>query len=127
MVYVRPPATALAVEHFVAAVSAAQPQNAASAAGFSTATIASPSAGRPRCNTAPSDVLADTAYRIPSTSRLVVAALAVGSVAFCMAVAFSVGLTDLDRGSWERSLPEGSSLGGDCTPLRGAYLNASGG
>jgi len=43
----------------------------------------------------------------------------------CREVAFSVELMDLDCwGSWEGSLPESSSLGGDCTPLRGAFIDS---
>ena len=49
----------------------------------------------------------------------------VGPVVLCREVAFSVELTDLDGwGSWEDSLLESSSLGGDCTPLRGAFIDS---
>ena len=41
-------------------------------------------------------------------------------------VAFSDQLKDLDWGSWEGLLPESSSLGGDGTPLRGAFTKLRG-
>jgi hypothetical protein len=68
--------------------------------------------------------LAETSFHIPSTNTLAFAAagIAASSFARCAGVAFSVELTDLDWGSWEGSLPESSSLGGDATPLRGAFI-----
>lgn len=126
--YVQTVAAVLDGDHFVPAVSCGRLQTAATAAGFSIATTVSPPPGIPRCSSAPSDASVEISFRIPSTNTLGFAAvvIAVCSVAFCTGVAFSADLTDLDWGSWEGSLPESSSLGGDCTPLRGACLRLQG-
>jgi hypothetical protein len=115
-------------ECFVAAVSCGRSQTAAIAGGFSIATTAAPSAGTPGCNTAPLDAPAETSCRIPSINTLGFAAVVIAacSVTFCPGVDFSEELMDLDWGSWEGSLPESSSLGGDGCPLRGAFIIASG-
>lgn len=122
--HVQSVAAVLDGDRFVLAVSCDRLQTAATAAGFSIVTTASPSPGIPRCSSAPSDVSAEISFRIPSTNTLGFAAgvVAVCSFALCMGVALSAELTDLDWGSWEGSLPESSSLGGDCTPLRGAFV-----
>ena len=108
---------------FVASVSFAPSPIAATVAGFSIETTAWPSAGTHRCNTAPSDALAESSFRIPSanTPGFAAAALGVLSLACSAGLDFSDELTDLDGGSWEGSLPDSSSLGGDGTPLRGAF------
>ena len=124
MVNVPPVSAVLDGECLVAAASCGRSQTAAIAAGFSIATTASPFAGTPRCSSAPSDALAETSFRIPSIDTLGFAAAA--PAASCLArypVVDSVDeLLDLDRGSWEGSLPDSSSLGGDGTPLRGAFI-----
>src|SRR5207249_9861393 len=87
-----------------------------------------PLAGSPRCNNAPSDIAAETSSRIPSTDTpgSVAAVPPVFSVACSLGVDFYDELTDLDWGSWEGSLPESSSLGGDGRPLRGAsFMDAT--
>jgi hypothetical protein len=126
--HVQTVAAVLDGERFVLAVSCDRFQTAAIAAGFSIVTTAWPSPGIPRCSSAPSEVSAEISFRIPSTNTLGFAAgvIAACSVALCRGVAFSAELTDLDWGSWEGSLPESSSLGGDRTPLRGAFIQASG-
>src|SRR5437667_5278908 len=72
----------------------------------------------------PSDALVETPFRIPSTDTLGFAAAALAaSCLACYPVVDSVDeLLDLDRGSWEGSLPDSSSLGEDGTPLRGAFI-----
>jgi hypothetical protein len=124
IVDVLPIAAVLDAERFVAAVSSDRPQNGAIVVGSSTATIAVPSAGTPCCSNEPSDALAETSLHIPSTNTLAFADAGIAAVSFarCAGVAFSVELTDLDWGSWEGSLPESSSLGGDAIPLRGAFI-----
>ena len=119
-------ATVLDGECFVAVVSSGRSPNGAIAVGFSIATTASPCADIPHCSTAPSHASAEISFCILSanTPGFAVVALAVGPVVLCREVAFSVELTDLDCwGSWEGSLPESSSLGGDRTPLRGAFIS----
>jgi hypothetical protein len=115
-------------ERFVPAVSSGRFQIAASAAGFSIVTTAWPSPDIPPCSSAPSDASGEISFRIPSTDMLGFAAgvIAACSVALCRGVAFSAELRDLDWGSWEGSLPESSSLGGDRTPLRGAFIRLQG-
>ena len=120
-------ATVLDGECFVAVVSSGRSPNGAIAVGFSIATTASPCADIPHCSTAPSHASAEISFCILSanTPGFAVVALAVGPVVLCREVAFSVELTDLDCwGSWEGSLPESSSLGGDRTPLRGAFIDS---
>jgi hypothetical protein len=111
---------------FVVAASCGRSPIPATAAGFSILTTASPSAGIPRCSSAPSDAPAENSFRIPLTNTLGFAAGAPAfSAASCLGVDFSDDLIDLDWGSWEGSLPESSSLGGDGTPLRGAFIIVS--
>jgi hypothetical protein len=123
-VHVQPVATVLDDERFVAVASSDRSQTVASAAGLSTVTTALPSVGILHCSSAPSDASVETSFHIPSTNTLGFVALvfAACAVDLCLGVAFSGGLTDLDWGSWEGSLPESSSLGGDGTPLRGAFI-----
>jgi hypothetical protein len=124
MTHVQPGSAVLDDECFVAAVSCDHSPIAATDAGFSIATTAAPSPGIPRCNSAPSDAPAENSFRIPltNTAGFAVFALGVLFVACCLGVDFFGRLTDLDWGSWEGSLPESSSLGGDRTPLRGAFI-----
>jgi hypothetical protein len=121
---VLPIAAVLDDERFVAAVSSDHRQNGAIVVGSSIATIAVPSADTRRCNNAPSDASDEIAFRILliNTPGFAAAGIAAVSFARCAGVAFSVELTDLDWGSWEGSLPESSSLGGDAAPLRGAFI-----
>ena len=123
--HVQTAAAVLDGERFVLAVSGDRFQTAAIAAGFSIVTTASPSPGIPHCSSAPSDVPAEISFRSPSTNTIGFAAGAIAacSVALCRGVAFSAELMELDWGSWEGSLPESSSLGGDHTPLRGAFIS----
>jgi hypothetical protein len=126
-VHVQSFATVLDGEGFVAVVSSGRSPNGAIAVGFSIATTASPCADIPHGSNAPSDASAEISFRILSanTPGFALVALAVGPVVLCREVAFSVELTDLDCwGSWEGSLPESSSLGGDRTPLRGAFIDS---
>jgi hypothetical protein len=97
-VLVRPVATVLDGEHFVAAGSSGPSQNVAIAVGFSIATTLSPSADNPRCSSAPSDALVEICFRTPSINTLgfAVAVIADSSLARCAGVAFSAELTDLD-------------------------------
>src|SRR2546425_13006583 len=124
MMHLQLSAAVLDDERFVASASSAHSRIAASVADSSIATTVSLSAHTPRCNSAPSDALAETPFRIPSTDTLGFAAAATAvSVLACYRVVDSVDeLLDLDRGSWEGSLPDSSSLGGDRTPLRGAFI-----
>jgi hypothetical protein len=124
MMYAPPIAAVLDVERFAAAVSYGHSRIAATAAGSSTETSAAPSAGTPGCSTAPSDAPVETSFRIPSTNTpgFAVSVIRVFSLARCLEVDFFDGLIDLGWGSWEGSLPESSSLGGDASPLRGAFI-----
>jgi hypothetical protein len=124
MMYVQLAAAVLDAGRFAAAVSCGRSWIAATAADSSTATTASPSAGTPGCSNAPSDAPAENSSRIPSPSTpgFAACALRVSSLFCCLGVDFFDGLIDLDWGSWEGSLPESSSLGGDRTPLRGAFF-----
>ena len=63
-------AAALDGGRFVLGVSCALSRIAATVAGSSIATTASPSADTPRCNSAPSDALGETSSRIPSANTL---------------------------------------------------------
>ena len=128
MTHVLPAAAVLDVGRFVASASSARSPTSATVAGFSIATTSGPLAGSPRCNNAPSDIGAETSSRIPSTNTpgSVAAVPPVFSVACSLGVDFYDELTDLDWGSWEGSLPESSSLGGDGRPLRGAsFMDAT--
>ena len=127
MARVQPAAAALDGERSVAVASSGRSRTASSAADFSIATTALPSADIPHCNSASSHVWVEIVSHIPSpdTPGFVAVALAAGPVFLCLAVAFFVELADLDWGSWEGSLPESSSLGGDCAPLRGAFITGS--
>src|SRR6266566_3095943 len=124
MMHVQLSAAVLDDGRFVASASCDRSRTAASVAGSSIATTVSLSADTPRCSSAPSDALAETSFRIPSTDTPGFAAAAIAvSVPACYRVVDSVDeLLDLDRGSWEGSLPDSSSLGGDRTPLRGAFI-----
>ena len=124
MLHVQQAAAVLDDARFVASASSALSRFAATVAGSSIATTVWLFAGTPRCNSAPSDALAETSLRIPSTDTLGFAAAAIAvSVLACYRVVDSADeLLDLDRGSWERSLPDSSSLGGDGRPLRGAFI-----
>src|SRR6266705_1921788 len=125
MMHVQLSAAVLDDGRFVASASSAHSPTAATVAGFSIATTVSLSADTPRCSNAPSDALAETPFRIPSTDipGFAAAAIAAVSVLACYPEVDSVDeLLDLDRGSWEGSLPDSSSLGGDGTPLRGAFI-----
>ncbi len=124
MFHVQQPPAVLDDECFVASASSARSPTAAIVAGSSIATTVSLSADTPRCSSAPSDALVETPFRIPSTDTPGFAAAAIAvSVLACYREVDSVDeLLDLDRGSWEGSLPDSSSLGGDRTPLRGAFI-----
>jgi hypothetical protein len=124
MMYVQPAAAALDDGRFVLAVSCARPPIAATVDGSSIATTVSLSAGTRRCSNASSDALAETPFHIPSTDTpgFATAAIAVSCLACYREVDSVDELLDLDRGSWEGSLPDSSSLGGDGTPLRGAFI-----
>jgi hypothetical protein len=127
MTHVQPASAVLDDVRFVAAVSCGHSPIAASVAGFSIATTPVPSAGTPGCSSAPSDASAENSSRNPSANTFAVAAAVIPlfSAACCLGVDFSDDLTDLGWGSWEGSLPESSSLGGDGTPLRGAFIHRS--
>ena len=125
MMHVQLSAAVLDDGRFVASASSAHSPTAATVAGFSIATTVSLSADTSRCSNAPSDALAETPFRIPSTDipGFAAAAIAAVSVLACYPEVDSVDeLLDLDRGSWEGSLPDSSSLGEDGTPLRGAFI-----
>ena len=68
-------------------------------------------ADTPRCNNVPSDASAENSSRIPSVNTAGSAAAVLSLSSFVGFVDFFEKLKDLDWGSWERSLPEGSSLG----------------
>src|SRR5207245_418072 len=106
---------------FAAGVFHAHSTTAGTAAGSSIATTPGPAADTLRCNNAPSDASAESSSRIPLANTAGSADAAPTRSSFVGLVDFSEELKDLDWGSWERSLPEGSSLGGDVTPLRGAF------
>ena len=127
MAHVQTAAAALDGERSVAVASFARSPTASSAADFSIATTALPSADIPHCNSASSRVWVEIVSHISSTDTpgFVAVALAAGPVFLCLAVAFLLELADLDWGSWEGSLPESSSLGGDGPPLRGAFIPVS--
>ena len=107
--------------HFVAGVSDARSPTAGTSAGFSIVTIAGLLSDTRRCNNAPSAASAENSSHIPLANTAGSAAAVLDLSSLVGLVDFSEKLKDLDRGSWERSLPEGSSLGGDVTPLRGAF------
>ena|SRR5436309_172393 len=127
-VHVWPVAAVLDAGRFVAAAFCDRCRTAAIADGFSTATTVLPSAGIPHCSSAPSDASDESSFRIPSanTPGFVAGVILASAVDRYVGVDFSEKLTDLDWGSWEGSLPESSSLGGDGTPLRGAFIIDSG-
>src|SRR5207249_2017832 len=124
MMHVQLSAAVLDDGRFVASASSAHSRVAAIVAGSSIATTVSLSPDTPCCSSAPSDALVETPFRIPSTDTLGFAAAALAaSCLACYPVVDSVDeLLDLDRGSWEGSLPDSSSLGEDGTPLRGAFI-----
>ena len=91
MMQVQPAADVLDDGRFVASASSAPSPIAATVAGFSIATTASPSAGTPRRSSGPSDGLAETSFRIPSTDTPGFAAAAIAvSVLACYRVVDSV-------------------------------------
>ncbi len=115
------PAPATGNVRFAPGASDAHSPSGGTAPGFSIATTAGLAAGTRRRNNAPSDASAETSSRIPLANTPGSAA-AVLDLSFLVGlVDFSEKLKDLDWGSWEVLLPEGSSLGGDLTPLRGAF------
>jgi hypothetical protein len=116
-------AAVLGDERFALDVSCDRCATAAIVDGFSIATTADLSADIPGCSSAPSDALVEISFGILSANTPGAAAVATAASCFarCVDVAFSDELTDLDWGSWEGSLPESSSLGGDGSPLRGAF------
>ena len=124
MMHLPPAAAVLDDGRFALAVSCDQSRTAAIVADSSIATTVSPSAGTPRRSSAPSHASAENPFRIPSTntSGFAVAALVVSCLAGVGEVDSVDELLDLDQGSWEGSLPESSSLGGDASPLRGAFV-----
>src|SRR3989441_2406572 len=124
MMHVQLSAAVLDDGRFVASASSAHSRIAAIVAGSSIATTVSLSPDTPCCSSAPSDALVDTPFRIPLTDTLGFAAAALAaSCLACYPVVDSLDeLLDLDRGSWEGSLPDSSSLGEDGTPLRGAFI-----
>jgi hypothetical protein len=126
MTHVQPASAVLDDERFVAAVSCGPYPIAATVADFSIATTPAPSADTPRCSTVPSDAPAESSFRILSTNTFGFAAVArLVSVVRYLGVDFSDDLIDLVWGSRDGSLPESSSLGGDCTPLRGAFIDSA--
>jgi hypothetical protein len=127
MPHVQPASAVLDDGRFVVAASCGRSPIPAIAADFSIATTAAPSAGIPRCSNAPSHVLDENSFRIPSTNTSGFAVDALDLLVFscCLRVDFSDDLIDLDWGSWEGSLPESSSLGGDGSPLRGAFIDSA--
>ena len=88
--HVQTVATVLVGESFVPAVSGDRFQTAATAAGLSIVTTASPSPDIPRCSSAPSDASAEISFRILSanTPGFAAVALAVPPVVLCREVAF---------------------------------------
>ena len=89
------------------------------AAGSSTATTVWLPCGSSRCNSAPSDTSAQSEHRTPSADTADSARNAlglstpVGFLGIPPSLDFFDYLKDLGWGSWERSLPDSSSLGGD--------------
>ena len=123
MMHVRLSAAVAGDERSVQCVSCARSPIAATAAGFSIATTASPSAGNPRCSSASSHALAENFSRIPSadTAGSVAAVPDVLRFVLSWGIDFSGELMDLGWGSWEGSTPgQLKSRGGIITPLRGA-------
>ena len=106
---------------FAPGASDARSSTAGTAPGSSIATTAGLAAGTRRCNNAPSDAGAESSSRIPLANTAGSAAAVLILFSFVGIVDFFQKLRNLDWGSWERSLPDGSSLGGDVTPLRGAF------
>jgi len=96
---------------FVVGVSVGHSSTAGTAARSSIATTAALVADTPRCNNVPSDASAENSSRIPSVNTAGSAAAVLSLSSFVGFVDFFEKLKDLDWGSWERSLPEGSSLG----------------
>ena len=98
MAHLQPAAAALDGERSVAVASSGRSQTASSAADFSIATTALPSAGIPHCNSASSHVSVEIVSRILSTDthEFAVVALAACPVAGCRAVAVFLELLDLD-------------------------------
>src|SRR5215831_8825412 len=106
MAHVQTAAAALDGERSVAVASFARSPTASSAADFSIATTALPSADIPHCNSASSHVWVEIVSHTPSTDTPGFVAVALGAAP--VPVAFFVELADLGWGSWEGSLPESS-------------------
>ena len=111
------PAPATGNVRFAPGASDAHSPSGGTAPGFSIATTAGLAAGTRRRNNAPSDASAETSFRIPLANTAGSAAAARDLSSLVGLVDFSEKLKNLDWGSWERLLPEGSSLGGDLTLL----------
>jgi hypothetical protein len=107
------PASAGGTVRFVADVFHALSPTAGTAAGFSIATTAGLVSGTRLCSNEPSHAPAENSSHIPSINTSGSAAVAplLFSSSFCGSLDFFDLLKDLDRGSWEVLLPEGSSLG----------------
>jgi hypothetical protein len=100
---------------FVADVFHALFPTAGTAAGFSIVTTAGLVSGTRHCSNEPSHAPAENYSRIPSINTSGSAAVGplLFSFSFWGSLDFFELLKDLDRGSWEVLLPEGSSLGGE--------------
>ena len=98
---------------FVPGVSDGHSPTAGTADGSSIPTTVGLAAGSLRRNTSPSDAMAETSARIPSADTSGFAPSALDVSALVWSLDFLDELTDLGRGSWECSLPDSSSLGGD--------------
>jgi hypothetical protein len=100
---------------FVSDVFHALSPTADTAADFSIATTAGLVSGTRHCSNEPSHAPDENSSRIPSINTSGSAAVAplLFSFSFWGSLDFFELLQDLDRGSWEVLLPEGSSLGGE--------------
>jgi len=121
ILHARQPAIVPDGGRFVPVAFCALARIAATADGSSIATIAGLSVGTLDCSSAPSDVSAETSPGSPSANTDGFAVVVL-HLSFVVRLAdFSKKLKNPDWGSWERLLPDGSSLGGDVRPLRGAF------
>jgi len=96
MMQVQPAADVLDDGRFVASASSAPSQIAATVAGFSIATTASPAPDTPRCSSGPSDALAETPFYLESGGQVSDA----GTLAAPRGAAQVTGI--LRAGSWPR-------------------------
>lgn len=110
---------------FVVGVSVGHSPTAGTAACSSPATTAWLVADTHRCNNVPSVASAENSSRIPSVNTAGSVAAVLSRSSFVGFVDFFEKLNDLDWGSWERSLPEGSSLGAGMPLLSEAPFNIS--